>query len=142
MSTSPRITIPHAHSSVGTDSVSDLLSDGLRVNKNFFKYFGDEYQSSPYHYSKDNKYKENFPHHMVLPESTVCAINADEKSPWELIADNNRFYILNNGKKITEVNFPKKYTYLDKKIDYSCKVGDIGFVTTPHSLNIFTTNTV
>lgn len=68
-----------------------LLSDGLRINKNFFKYFNEEYQGSPYHYSKDNKFEVNYPHHMILKEKTVCGLNIDEKSPWELMQTKMNF---------------------------------------------------
>ena len=114
-----------------------LLSEGIRLDDSFFKYFDNSYQGSPYHYSKDNKFEGNYPHHMILPQNTVCAINLDTNSRFTLKANEEEFFINKDKEKITGVKFPKKYKYLDESIGKDVLVKDIGFVTTPHSLNIF-----
>lgn len=113
-----------------------LLSEGIRLSPSFFRNFTNEYQGSFYHYSKDNTFKGNYPHHMVLPLNTVCAINYDEKSPWLLSYKKGNFEISYKGETITKVNFPKKYEYLEQRIDKKSLIKDIAFLTTPNSLNI------
>ena len=113
-----------------------LLSEGIRLAPSFFRNFTNEYQGSFYHYSKDNQFKGNYPHHMILPLNTVCAINYDKKSPWLLSWKKGNFQISYKGKTITKIDFPKKYKYLEKRMDQKTFIKDIGFLTTPSSLNI------
>jgi bacteriochlorophyllide c C-7(1)-hydroxylase len=114
-----------------------LLSDGFKIDSSFFNYFDSKYQGSPYHYSKDNEFEFNYPHHMILNQNTVCGLNIDENSPWILKADEKGFYIYNNKKEITAVDFPKKYSWLNESLDNNLRVKDIAFMTTPYSMNIF-----
>lgn len=114
-----------------------LLSEGVRLNPNFFKYFTQEYQGANYHYSKDNECKTHYPHYMILKQRTICAINQDPKSLWELNANAEEFFLTYRGNKITEVDFHKKHDYLDSMLTEKVKADDIGFITNPSSLNIF-----
>ena len=75
-----------------------LLSEGIRIDANFFKYFTKDYMHNYYFYQKDNETKDRFPNHMILPKNICCGLNMDEKSNWLLTVKNNEFIIQKKDK--------------------------------------------
>lgn len=118
-----------------------LQSEGVKLDPIFFKKFDSKYQASHYHYAKDNKFNVPYPHHMILPQNTVCAINIDDSSRWTLSWKKGSFVLFLDAKFITNVSFPLRYNFMYKKIDKNTRAIDIGFLTTPNSLNIFINKT-
>jgi len=114
-----------------------LLSDGLRVHDSFFENFSNQYQKDHDHYSKQVTFAKSYPHQMILPQNTDCAINADETSPFELRFDAGAFVITRDNQVIAPITFPAKYPWMDAKVAEDAMIGDIGYPTTPYSLNVF-----
>lgn len=114
-----------------------LLSDGLRVHDSFYENFTSKYQKDHDHYSKQITFTKRYPHQMILPQNTDCAINQDKASPWELRYDSGGFVIAKDDEIISPVEFPEQYPWMNTKIGDDLVVGDIGYPTTPYSLNVF-----
>jgi len=95
-----------------------LANTGVGFDPKIFTQIGSSHAESVhclFDYSVDEHVGVNIPPAFVLPHGLITLLKADNRSPYRLERDADRFIITKGGNEITEVTFIKRPKYYDLK---------------------------
>lgn len=119
---------------------ASLLSNGVNLSKSLLDNYGLNYLEKRRAYGNPDPLdieQYRIPQEMyILPENLICSVNVKYDSPWSMIFENGKYFVVNDYEQV-EVTFPLRPFYYDDILSTGQKISQVMTLYGGSSMGIF-----